>query len=384
MKEEKLIAIEESMRTVHPNSSTVTDIQHNCNISDARDHGIYTMCTMVLKLRNLYKWEKDLDPWQEPEPGDLLDWIETKENYWKTIAEEPYRPLNINGDTYLPDDVSGINSHFDGDRMVYGAGYGRSLKAVFFLAEKIEQRTVSGLPVFILGRERAREMASPFAMAQEGSIFIRKEPLRFFLWDYIQELRSSCRSSFHHALKLYGLLRDGQLDQQKFKVTLDQIVDAELDLFIYHEVGELLQTTFDSSVLQKIISRFPGSIYELVSRSIKDILADTHPGGLLSHLISEKLETSLNFYVGFLDGLRRELFPEITDALQKFQIDRNWQGIEQARDVCRDNTLYYAEKIQTIAQLIGHASDAQVQDLFNRQVLLPLGLDIPQQVGPLD
>jgi hypothetical protein len=333
---------------------------------------------MVLKLRNLYKWENGLEPWQEAEPAELLDWIEAKENYWETIAKEPYRHLDINGCTYLPDDSAGINANFSDKQMVYGAGYGRSMKAVFFLAEKVEQRTVAGFPVFILGKERAKEMASPFAMAQDGVIFIRKESLRFFLWDYIQELRSSCRSSFRHALQLYGLLQDGQLDQQKLKDSLDNIVDAELDLFIYHEVGELLQTTFDSSTLQKIVSRFPGSVYELVSRSIKDILADTHSGGLLAHLIREKLETSLSFYVGFLDGLRKELCPEIIDALQQFCDDRDWQGIEQARIICRENTLQYAEKIKTISQMIGHASDDHVRDLFNRQILLPLGLDIPQ------
>lgn len=366
------------MTTSNLDSSIIKDIQHNCNISDARDHGIYTMCTMVLKLRNLYKWEKGLEPWQEAEPVELLDWIEAKENYWETIAKEPYRHLDINGCVYLPDDSTGINANFSEKQMVYGAGYGRSMKAVFFLAEKIEQRTAAGFPVFILGKERAKEMASPFAMAQDGVIFIKKESLRFFLWDYIQELRSSCRSSFRHALQLYGLLEDGQLHQQKFKDTLDDIVDAELNLFIYHEVGELLQTTFDSSVLQKIVSRFPGSAYELVSRSIKDILADTHPGGLLAHLIREKLETSLSFYVGFLDGLRKELCPEIIEALQQFYIDRDWQQIEKARIICRENTLQYAEKIKTISQTIDHASDDHARDLFNRQILLPLGLDIPK------
>ena len=358
-------------------SSIVNDIQYNCNISDARDHGIYTMCTMVLKLRNLYKWENEVQPWQEPEPADLLDWIEAKENYWKTIAEEPYRNLDMNGCAYLPDDTPSINVYLRNKQMIYGAGYGRSMKAVFFLAEKLEQRTVAGIPVFILGKESAREMASPFAMAQGGEIFIRKESLRFFLWDSIQEIRSSCRSPLRQALQLYGLLQDGQLNQQRLRDTLDAIVDKELDLFVYHEVGEVLQTTFDSSTLRKIIAWFPGSVYELVSRSIKDILADTHPGGLLSHLISERLETSLNLYVGFLDGLRKELFPEIINAQQKFIDDRDWQGIERARIQCRDNTLRYAEKIQTIAQYIGQAPDEHVQDLFNRQILLPLGLDIP-------
>lgn len=366
------------MTASNQDNAIIEDIQHNCNISDARDHGIYTMCTMVLKLRNLYKWENDLEPWQEPEPGDLLDWIESKEIYWETIAEKPYHQLDLNGCPFLPDDSSSINAYFSDKQMVYGAGYGRSMKAVFFLAEKIEQRIVAGLPVLILGKERAREMASPFAMAQDGVIFIRKESLRFFLWDYIQELRSSCRNSFRHALQLYGLLQDGQLNQQRFKDNLDNIVEAELDLFVYHEVGEVLQTTFDSSTLQTIISRFPGSVYELVSRSIKDILADTHPGGLLSHLISEKLETSLSFYVGFLDGLRKELFPEIIYAQEKFQIDRNWQGIEQARSICRDNILQYAEKIKTISQYVGHESDDYVRDLFNHHILMPLRLEIPQ------
>jgi len=365
------------MTTSKQHRLIIEDIQHNCNISDARDSGIYTMCTMVLKLRNLYKWENELEPWQEPEPADLLDWIEAKEKYWETIAEEPFGQLRINGSSYSPDDSRAVNDYFGNNQMVYGAGYGRSMKAVFFLAEKIEQRTVAGLPVLILGKEQAREMASPFAMAQDGVIFIRKEALRFFLWDYIQELRSSCRNSFRHALELYGLLQDGRLHQQKFKDTLDTIVDAELDLFVYHEVGEILQTTFDSSTLQKIISRFPGSVYELVCRSIKDILADTHPGGLLSHLISEQLETSLSFYVGFLDGLRKKFFPEIVAAQQEFQGDRDWQLVEEARRVCRDNILPYAEKIKAISQHLGHASDDEVRDLFNRQILLPLGLDIP-------
>ncbi len=75
----------------------IENIQYNCDVSDARDHGIYSMCSMVLKLRNLYKWEQGIEPWDEPETGDLLDWIEKKENYWATIAGDSYRPLTVNG-----------------------------------------------------------------------------------------------------------------------------------------------------------------------------------------------------------------------------------------------------------------------------------------------
>ncbi len=337
------------------------------------------MCTMVLKLRNLYKWEHNIEPWEEPEPADLLDWIEIKENYWETIAEESYRPLGFNGKKYSPINPADINPFFDDQQLIYGAGYGRSMKAVFFLAEIVEKRRVAGCPVLILGKERAKEMASPFAMAQDGVIYIRKESLRYFLWDHIQELRSSCRTTFKHTLQIYGLLKDGQLDQQQFREKLDTIVEQELNLFIYHEVGEILETTFDSATLQSIIAHFPNSVIELISRSVKDILADTHPEGLLAYIIREQRESSLSFYIGFLDGLRKVLFPEIFDAWPRFLEDRNWQHIEQASYQCREKNLIQAREIKAISKKIGNEPDDKVQELFNRQIILPLGLDIPQQ-----
>jgi hypothetical protein len=356
----------------------IKDIQHNCNISDARDHGIYSMCTMVLKLRNLYKWEHGVEPWHEPEPADLLDWIEAKENYWKTIAEESYRPLGFNGKKYPPINHKDINSLLDDKQLIYGAGYGRSMKAVFFLAERIEKRTAADCPVLILGKEKAKEMASPFAMVQDGLIYIRKESLRYFLWDQVQELRSSQRSAFRHALQIYGLLNNGQLDQERFKDRLDTVVEEEMNLFIYHEVGELLQTTLDSATQQVIIARFPGSIIELVCRSIKDILADTHPEGPLAYMVREQRESTLSFYIGFLDGLRKELFPEIFCAWERFLETKDWQHIERARSQCRDKNMQLAQKIKAISQKIDIEPDEKIQRLFNNQIILPLGLDIPQ------
>lgn len=356
----------------------IRDIQHNCDISDARDHGIYSMCTMVLKLRNLYKWEHGIEPWQEAEPADLLDWIDSKENYWQTIAEQSYRQIKLNGSLYPPEDLLRINNVFDKKGLVYGCGYGRSMKAVFFVAEKLEELSVSGCRIFILGKELAKEMASPFAMSQEGIIYIRRESLRYFLWDQIQELRSSCRTSFRHALQLHGVLDGkGQLAQDLLKEKIDGIVDAELSLFIYHEIGELLQKTLDSETLQKIIITFPASVIELVCRSIKDILADTHPQGLLRHLILQERETSLSFYIGFLDGLRKILFPEIFEAFNTFLLNSDWQVIEQAREKCRKRNLELARRVKIIAGEIGIKSDEDVQKTFHSQIVEPLGLDIP-------
>ncbi len=362
-----------------PESSLVTNIQHNCHISDAKDHGIYSMCTMVLKLRNLYKWEHTLEPWEEPETADLLDWIEAKETFWETISEESFKPLYINGQVLSSSDATAINTTLVKEGRIYGAGYGRSMKAVFYLADILEQKVVEGCPVIISGKELAKEMASPFAMSQEKVIYIRKEPLRFFLWDYIQELRSSCRISLRHALDYYGLLEDKKLNQERFKERLDHIVNKEMNLFVYHEVGEILETTFDSQTLQMLIAHYPGSVIEFVARALKDILADTHPKGVLSYIFREKRESSLSLYIGLLDGLRKKLFPEFFSAFENFLKEKDWQLIEEARLTCRDNNLRLAGKIKTITQSIGQKGDEEVQAEFNKQILLPLGLDIPKQ-----
>ncbi len=360
--------------------SFLETVQFNCDISDARDHGVYSMCTMVLKLRNLYKWEKNLEPWEEPEPAYLLDWIDGKENYWAKLRDTSLQPLGLPGisnEKISPFDHEKINPEIAADKLYYGAGYGRSMKSIFFLAEEMEQYTIEKCPVIILGKERAKEMASPFAMAQDGIIVIRSEPLRFFLWDQMQELRNSCRSSVQHFLKSYGLQKEGSLNQELFKTKLDTMIDDEMNLFIYHEVGEILQETFDSATLRTIVGRFPSSLIEFVCRAIKDILADTHPKGLLAHLIHEKRDSSLGLYIALLDGMREKLFPEIFTAWQSFLETKDWQKIEQARSTCLKRHQKFAEAISDITSRIGDRTDDQIISLFNRKVLAPIGIEQP-------
>lgn len=359
----------------------VHTIKHNCDISDARDNGIYSICALVLKLRNLYKWEHNIEPWQEPETPDLLDWIEKKENYWETIAENPFLPLGINGKEEDPFELSRINDQVCNDGLFYGAGYGRSLKSIFFLAEITNKKEVDGCPVIILGRETARELSSPFAMVQDGTILIRRDPLRYFFWDQIQEIRSSSKPSVYHALNSYGILTDAQLDQKLFRQRLDIIVDEEIPMFIYHEIGELRQKTLDSGTLKKIISIFPDSAIEYVARAVKDVLADTHPDGMLDFITKEKRDGSLGFYVGFLAGLRKMLSQKIINAFDCYLQDGDWDKIEMARITCRDNALQLADKICGLADRIGRDDAEQIKLGFYEEILTPLGLDIPESEG---
>jgi len=363
------------MAGIPEHDQLIRAIAANCDISDGRDHSIYTMCTMVLELRNLFKWERGMEPWQEPSSAELLDWIEAKENHWPTVAEGSYHPLSLGGRDYQPFDLEAINTALAGSGLYYGAGYGRALKDVFFLAEIVAEKTVESCRVLLLGRELVREMAAPFAMLQDGIILIRREMLRFFFWDQLLEVRSSCRQSLRFALGEYGVIVDGVLDKERLRQTLDTMVEQETDLFIYHEVGEQLETALSSAELRALVARFPGSAVEYVGRALKDLLADTHPRGLLAHLIRERRQSSLAFYLAFADGLRQTVFPEIAVAWQRLRDDGDWGHIEEARLAARRRLEELAGHCRELAAGIDRQSDQRILDTFAARVLVPLGLD---------
>ena len=360
-------------------ASFLKTIKHNCDISDARDNGIYSICTLVLKLRNLYKWEHGLEPWQEPDSPVLLDWIAAKEEYWETIKDKPFSQIPINGEEVDPFLLPIINESLSFDNHIYGAGYGRSMKAVFFIAEVLEDRVVEGCPTLILGKEKARELSSPFAMLQDGVIYIRKEPLRFFFWDQIQEVTPSCKIAMQQALACYGLVKDAcVLDREKLVDVFDSIIDQELEIFIYHEVGENQKNLLDSDVLKKIVSAFPASALELVARAVKDILADTHSKGFLGHILAKKRKSSLGFYVSFLDGMRKLLCPEINEASKQFWEDGDWSLIEKARLECHKKNEGIALRLQDMCSRLDRGeSPDELKVWAERNVLAPLGLHVP-------
>ena len=350
-------------------------IQHNCNISDARGSRVYSLCTLFLRLRSYYKWEKGFQPWDEPEPPELLDWIEAKESFWETLEQDDFVELSVNGRSFDPFHPEPVNQYLSEDSLIYGAGYGRSLKPVFFLAEKLEEKTVEGCKTFILGREHHRELAAPFAMLQDSVIFVRQEPFRFYLWDQINDIRPSGKGGLHYALENYGLSTDGcRPDRQELVGCFDTIVDKETEVFIYHEVGEMLEDTIDRELFRKIIAEFGGGPIELLVRAIKDILADTHAKGMLSHIINKRRKSSLGFYVTFLDGLRKVLFPEIHDAFPRFAEHGDWSIIDRARQECRRHNLARADILFTICRNLDGRGHEEVRAQLEKELLVPLGL----------
>ena len=62
--------------------SLIGQVTRNCEITSAGQAGHFSLCGLLLRLRQLYKWEHGLPPWREPAPADVLPWVEAREQSW--------------------------------------------------------------------------------------------------------------------------------------------------------------------------------------------------------------------------------------------------------------------------------------------------------------
>ena len=319
----------------------------NCEISDAQHAGLYSICGLALRLRDLYKWEKDLNPWVEKDSSEILDWIGEKEQLWERLAEEKYADLSIAGKRYSPFNTAEINAVLESHGILYGAGYAYSLKPTFFLAMIKNKSQTDGYTVYTLERELARDLLTLPVLSQDNLILLRTYSAKLFLWDQIAFIKKSGRPALRFALEHCGLKEQ---HSEALQHHMPAILATQKDNFIYHEIGEMKDATFDPDIWRELIAAFPHSPIELLARAIKDLLADTTQHGTLCYLIRNRKTAALGFYVAFQDGLLKELFPELRAAFRDFTKSRDWRIIEEAVATGYRNAKNYTEKIVHIFQ----------------------------------
>jgi hypothetical protein len=322
-------------------------ILNNCNISDAQHAGLFTTCGLALRLRDLYKWEKRLSPWEENDASEILDWIGEKEQLWETLADAKYADLSIRGRRYNPFDTTKINAVLEPEGILYGAGYAHSLKPTFFLAEIDKKGQANGYTVYTLGRELARDLLTLPALSQENSILLRTDSARLYLWDQMAYIKKSGRAALRFALEHCGL------EEQHTKTlqhNLQKILDAQKDNYIYHEIGEMRDSTFHRDIWRELIAAFPHSPVELLTRALKDLLADTNEHGTLCYLIKNRKTAALGLYAAFLDGMLKALFPELRAAFNNFTKTLNWHTIKEAAAAGYRNATDYTNQMIQIFQ----------------------------------
>lgn len=347
--------------------SLAPQIKHNCNISDARYWGMYSLCGLLLRLRELYKFEKGIRPWENILQKDMGEWITGRESLWQELEDKDFGNICINGDVYGPFEVEKINAELEKTGLVYGAGYGLHMKPSFFLADIISKQHTNGFTVYITGSEYARDLSDYPAMLQDRTILSRVSPTNLILWGKFEEMRSrKFKGALAYAFSHYGITPDdkpsAEIDRKIYRIAL-----SEAETYVHHELGEAAEGEKIGGDWKILLSSLSDGRAELFARAVKDTLSDTSERGMLKHIIQNRKEGSLGFYIVFLGGLRKIIFPEILNAFQHFTEKGDWEVLDNVRHAGYKKAEAYAERLLSIFRR--QTDNASLRESIENEIL---------------
>lgn len=310
-------------------------VQRNCDISDARHGGDYSLCVYLMKMREYYRWEKRLPFGAALEKDSVGDWLAAREQLWERIAEEDLGPIEIAGRRYDPFDAEAINAALGPEGLVYSSGLGNQAKPHFFLGELERRDDNGGCSVYVAAGEYARDLTAPPAMSRGTSIFLRRESLRRMLWEKLESWRwSRPDNALGRAFACYDF--DADLEG-----SLDAMADREIDNALLHEQGEVQAGERlgdgDWNAMLLDLGQTPA---ELMARAVRDHLADSLV--TLPHLLERlgadgEQRAALHFYIGNLTHLRKSLFPSLGTAYEQWRAHRDPGPLAAAAERGRDH-----------------------------------------------
>lgn len=295
--------------TDHALHALAETVQHNCHISDARHGADYSLCVYLMKMREYFRWEKHLPYGASLARDQVGNWLAEREQLWETLEEAELRPLVIDGQTFEPFDVAGVNARLMRHGLVYSAGTGSRAKPHFFLgALECEQRT-GDYAVYVSAEEHARDLTAPPAMTLGRSIFLRRESLRRMLWEKLEGWRwSRPDNALGRAFSCYAFETD-------LEDALEEMTDREIGAALLHERGEFeAGQRLGDEDWGRMLMDLMLTPAEIMARAVRDHLADCLV--TLPTLADAGEPAPLHFYVGNLTAMRREVFPALMTAYQ--------------------------------------------------------------------
>jgi hypothetical protein len=297
-------------QTMTPTDDLVRAVQRNCDISDARHAGNFTLCIFLLKMREHYRWEKRLPFSATLAKEDVGDWLAERETLWNAIEDDEFLDIPTAGGICNPFDGTNINTALLPDSLVYSAGYGRYLKPHFFVGDLLRRESHEGLEILVSGREHARDMAAPAAMLQGTTVFVRQESIRREAWSHIEEWQWHKQDgALGRAMRTFG-------DHLAPDDLLERVTGAETETAILHELGEAMAGNLLGPRWNELYFSPSCGRTEIITRAVRDLLADalsTLPG-----LVQRDHPPALHYYFANLRGMRRELSPELVAAYDQW------------------------------------------------------------------
>ncbi|MDH5212465.1 MAG: hypothetical protein OEW96_12425, partial [Betaproteobacteria bacterium] len=286
------------------------------------------MCTFLLKMREYYRWEHELPFARELPRDELGEWLSSREARWSEIEADAFQPLPLERGEVDPLAADEANRELLPRGLVYSAGYGRFAKPVFFLGqlERVEAR--AGLTVLVSSCEYARELAAPPAMLQGRTIFVRRESVRRYLWEKIEEWQWRRQSpAMARALAGYDFIADTE-------GALARMAENEMESMILHELGEARAGELLGGAWETMLAAAARTPAEIEARAVRDLLADCL--STLPALIARANLPALHFHFATFDAPRRELFPQALEAYEDFL---GSGSLERLSDVAREGAV---------------------------------------------
>jgi hypothetical protein len=311
-------------------------VQANCDIADARHARELTMCNYLMAMRELFRWERGIALADTLPQAELGAWIARREARWNEIEEADFRHLPLGG-ACDPFDNAGINALLAPHALVYSGGVGRWGKTHFFLGELARRESRHGLDILVSEREHARDLFAPPAALRGGTVFLRMDALRRWLWEKteIWGVRQA-EGALKAALEGYGFAGGAEAG-------LERMVAAEAETLLLHEIGEAQAEPLLGPAWRDMLAGLTVRRAELLARAVRDNLADCL--STLPALIDRGEAPSLHFYFANFEGLRRSLFPRLWAAYSAWRRSGDDANLRLA---CRDGQAHWREAAQRL------------------------------------
>jgi hypothetical protein len=146
-----------------------------------------------------------------------------------------------------------------------------------------------------------------------------------------------------------------------------QVAFSEIETYIYHELGEAFEAKRLGGQWSDLLVDFSGTKIEVFARGVKDLLSDTSEKGMIRHIIENRKEGSLGFYIAFLGGYRKPLFPEIVKAFDSFVESGDWGLIEDARKAGYGKAEVSAERLLSLRR--EKRDQAWISEYIDKEIL---------------
>ena len=336
-------------------------VQYNCHITDATHAGQYTLCIYLLKMREYFRWETGRGFNSPINKEQLGQWLIEREGLWLDIEGQEFQALDIEGNRYEPFDIQSINQRLETHGLVYSAGYGNKLHPHFFLAQLEKFHKEGDYSIYVTGREYARDLTAPPAMAQGNVIFLRRESFRRMIWEKYEEWQwNKPDNAMKRAIEYYPFASD-------VISALEEMTSNELNMALLHEVGEVKASVLLGERWREILSQLPRSKGEIMLRAVKDHLADSL--STLPELLSDFRPESFHFYIANLTSMRKTIAPDLMQCYEQWRYDnanlkllavyiekahKHWLQLAQhiivLRDEYPDNKTYVSKIAESIEQ----------------------------------